>query len=101
MPSSYKIQPEDRQYIEEMRKTPVGHHSPGLNRVLTLLRGEPTAGKEVLVIEEPHKKWRLGICSGERGTPIRMTKKVFDDLEEAEWYVFKRRWKKHTGETIR
>lgn len=101
MPSSYKIQPEDRQYIEEMRKTPVGHHSPGLNRILTLLRGEPTEGKEVLVIEEPHKTWRLGICSGERGTPIRMTKKIFHDLEEAEWYVFKRRWKKHTGETIR
>ena len=32
----YRIKSEDAQYIEEFRKNPIGHHSPGLQRILNL-----------------------------------------------------------------
>jgi len=37
--SRYAFQPEDGQFIEEFMKTPIGHHSPGLQRVLNVMRG--------------------------------------------------------------
>jgi len=49
----YRIKPEDKQYIEEFRKNPVGHHSPGLQRILNLFRGEAMAGKYVLACTKP------------------------------------------------
>lgn len=96
----YKLTPEDRQYVEEFRKTPVGRHSPGLQRILNLFRGEAMAGKYVLVCTKPHREWMLGQFTGVRGEKIRMTNQVFTSLDEAEWYVFKQRWKRHTGEDL-
>jgi hypothetical protein len=29
-----------------------------------------------------------------------MSNQVFRKLEDAEWYVFKQRWKQHTGEEL-
>ena len=101
MPSIYKIQPEDRIYAEEFRRNPIGHHSPGLNRILTLFRGEPVEKKDVLVCVQPHREWWLGQLSGHRGRPIRIIRdKCFRNLWDAEWEIFKRRWKKHTGEDL-
>ncbi len=96
----YKLTPEDRQYVDEFRQTPVGHHSPGLQRILNLFRGEAMAGKYVLVCTKPHQEWMLGQLTGVRGERIRMTNHVFTSLAEAEWYVFKQRWKRHTGEDL-
>jgi len=96
----YKIKPEDKAFVEEFKKCPIGHHSPGLQRILNLFRGEATAGKYVLVCTTPHKQWALGVLSGIRGEPIRMTGEVFESLIDAEWYVFQRRWAKYTGEEL-
>ena len=57
-------------------------------------------GKYVLVCTEPHKKWALGQFTGVRVEPINMTNRVFDNIEAAEWHVFKERWKYYTGEEI-
>ena len=98
---SYKIRPEDRQYIEEFRKTPVGHHSPGLQRLLNVLRGGPIEGKHVLIRTKPNREWVLGQMPGERGAPVKILKdQVFSCRETAEWEVFKRRWKMHMGEDL-
>lgn len=96
----YPIKPEDKQYIDEFKKTPIGHHSPGLQRILTLFRNEAMAGKYVLVCTKPHKEWMLGQLSGVRGERIRMTNQVFTSIEEAEWFVFKQRWAKYANETL-
>ena len=96
----YRIKPEDAQYIQEFRKNPIGHHSPGLQRILNLFRGEAMAGKYVLVCTKPHKEWMLGQLTGVRGERIRMTNQVFTSIEEAEWFVFKQRWAKYTNETL-
>lgn len=37
----YKIQPEDRQVIQEFRRNPIGNHSPRLQRIMNLFRGAP------------------------------------------------------------
>lgn len=96
----YKIKEEDRKYIEEFKKNPIGKHSPQLQRILNLFRGCAMEGKYVLVCTEPHKKWALGQFTGVRGEPIKMTNRVFDNIEAAEWHVFKERWKYYTGEEI-
>jgi branched-chain amino acid transport system permease protein len=96
----YQIRPEDKACIEEFRKTPIGHHSPNLQRILNLFRGEPMAGKFALICTRPHREWTLAVLSGTRGERIRMTEEVFHSLEEAEWYVFKQRWAKYTGEHL-
>lgn len=101
MYSTYRIRPEDRAYIEEFRKTPIGHHSPGLQRVLTVFRNSPMAGKPTLLCVEPHRKWVLARASGQRGVPFDLTgHEVYTNREDAEWEVFKARWKHHTGEEI-
>jgi hypothetical protein len=96
----YEIRPEDDAYIEEFKKTPIGHHSPGLQRVLNRFRGEAMAGKYVLICTKPHQEWMLGQLTGVRGEPVKMTNQVFDSIEQAEWYVFCQRWAKATGKDI-
>lgn len=103
MPASiYRLDPEkDRVYAAEFMKAPVGHHSPGLQRVLHVFRGEPLAGKYVLICTKPHREWQLARLSGERGKPPQRINKLYHDLEEAERDVFRRRWKDVTGEELK
>jgi len=97
----YEIRGDDRRLIEEFRKKPIGHHSPGLQRVLNRFRGVPMNDKYCLVCLKPGREWQLAKTTGVRGEPLKMLDKKFTGIEEAEWYVFQQRWKKHTGETIR
>ena len=91
----------DRSLAEEFRRQPIGHHSPALERVLFLFRGQGMTGKFVLVEDEPFRKWRIGQLSGRRGDPVKIVSDtVFESLEEAEWEIFKRRWKLHFGEDL-
>ena len=96
----YRITPEDRKYVDELRARPVGPHSPGLQRILNAMRSAPLANKFVLVATKPHREWTLGTLSGKRGAPVQLTNHVFTDLNEAELYVFRQRWKAMTGEEI-
>ena len=94
----HKIKAEDRQYVDEFRQRTVGHHSPGLQRMLNAMRGAPPAGKYVLVCTRRHQEWVLGRLTGERGKPVEIVPgHVFHDLREAELTVFRLRWKEHTG----
>ena len=96
--SRYKISEADLPFAAEFRAQPIGYHSPGLQRVLNLLRGGPKAGKYVLVVHEPFKRWVLGRLPAERGMPVEILEdQVFTDLAEAEWAIFKLRWKAHGG----
>jgi hypothetical protein len=96
----YKVNPKDLHLAEEFRANPIGKHSADLQKVLNLFRGEAMADKYVLVCTEPHKRWVLGQLTGVRGQPVRMSNHVFDSIEDAEWHVFKRRWKKYTGKEL-
>jgi hypothetical protein len=96
----YKVDPEAAHLAQEFKAKPVGKHSAELQKVLHLFRGEAQKDKYVLVCTEPHKRWTLGQLTGARGEPVRMTNHVFDKLEDAEWHVFKLRWKKYTGRDL-
>ena len=99
--AGYKINPNDKDLVEEFRRQPIGHHSPALQQVLTLFRGGPTEGKYILYCTKPHEEWILGQLPGRRGVPVKLHhNRVFHSLEEAEWEVFKLRWHQHTGEHL-
>jgi hypothetical protein len=100
MSGTYRIQPQDKEVIPEFRRAPIGNHSPRLQRILNLFRGAPMADKYVLVCRRPHEEWVLAQLTGKRGEPLRMTNQVFRSIEEAEWHVFKQRWKHYTGEEL-
>ncbi|HVI88766.1 MAG TPA: hypothetical protein VM659_10700 [Dongiaceae bacterium] len=87
---------------EEFRRNPYGRHSGELQRILNLFRAGPTAGKYVLVRES--RGWPLKLklaCFGT--TPhdsFTFTGDEFDSYAEAEWAVFRLRWKDHAGQDL-
>ena len=83
------------------REKPAGPFSPDLLRLLNRLRWEPMNDKHVLVCLERHRRWVIGKLGVGRGAPVRLIEdKVFTTRQEAEWTVFKWRWKKLTGEEL-
>ena len=98
----YKINAdEDRQYIEEFRKTPIGIHSPGLQRLLNIMRLERGGAQAILVCRKKFAEYVIGHMPADRGEPLTIEESpVFATREEAEWELFRRRWREHTGEII-
>jgi hypothetical protein len=99
---TYKIDPaHDRQYVEEFRQKPIGEHSPGLTRLLTIMRQDPSGNQVILVCRKPFAEWVLGNMPPRRTDPIAIEDgPVFTSREEAEWEVFRRRWRIITGENL-
>jgi hypothetical protein len=99
--SRYQITDTDLKYAAEFKNQPFGYHSPGLQRVLNAMRGGTSAGKYVLVVREPFRRWVLGCLPAARGMPVEVLQgQEFTSLEDAEWAVFKLRWKAHTGRAL-
>lgn len=99
--SRYRITQNDLRHAAEFRADPLGMPGPGLQRVLNLLRGGPKSGKYVLVVKEPFRRWILGRLPAKRGQPVELLDGMeFTDLAEAEWAVFRLRWKAHTGQDL-
>ncbi|MDE0241623.1 MAG: hypothetical protein OXQ84_15765 [bacterium] len=97
----YKIDPTRKDLVEEFRANPVGNHSADLQQMLNVVRAEPFPGKYVLICVKPHREWVLGRLSGVRGDPVEILEdRVFTRAEDAEWEVFRRRWKALTGECL-
>ena len=101
MPFIYKLDQRDHDVVSEFQQKPIGHHSPKLQRVLNVFRGEDAKDKYVLICTKPNKEWTLGLLPGERGEPVKILKdQVFTNVEDAEREVFRRRWKKYTGRDL-
>ncbi len=99
--SRYRLTHDDLKHAAEFKAQPLGIPGPGLQRVLNLLRGGPKAGKYVLVVKVPFKRWVLGRLPAERGQPVEIFDKIeFTDLAAAEWEVFKLRWRESTGQDL-
>jgi hypothetical protein len=89
----YALTADDLPYAREFLAKPFGYHSPGLQRVLNLMRGLGPEGKYVLLCLEPYQRWALARLPARRGEPIRQCAGVeYTDLAEAERDVFLRRW---------
>ena len=100
--AGFRIDPErDLDLAREFLATPVGFHSPGLQRLLRAMRGGPVKDKYALLTTRPGREWTLIQLSGERGVAPRIREEhVYHDLDEAEREVFRLRWKQHTGREL-
>lgn len=84
------------QLAAEFRNKVTGQHSPALQRLLNHIRSEPMEGKLALLCTRPHEQWRLIQMNG-RTRAITDLGEVYDNLDDAEWAIFKRRIKRHFG----
>ena len=89
--------------IEEHRACPVGkapaphkgqpmvEHSKDLQTVLDKLRRQPMAGKYITICKEAFKDYRIGVCSGVRGKPVKILEESFSSEEACEHAIFLKR----------
>ena len=97
----YQIGSEDLAYAREFLAAPIGYKSPGLQRLLNLMRGQGPEGKYVLLCREPYRRWALGRLPARRGEPVEVVPGVeYRDLIDAERDVFRRRWRDLTGRDL-
>lgn len=97
----YQISHDDIPFAREFLNSPIGYHSPGLQRVLNRMRGADWTFKYVLIIKERYTSWQLGKLPVRRGAKIEPVEGVlYSDLLEAERDIFKRRWKDLTGQDL-
>lgn len=96
----YKVTEKDLYVVDEFMEKPIGHHSPDLQRVLNTLRGVDVKDKHCLICTKPGREWRLAQLSGVRGKPVKLLNKTFTNIDDAERYVFRLRWKQHTGKAL-
>ena len=82
------------EYRDNMR----GPYSPELQRVLDRMRSTPMKGRLALAVLEPYREFALVRLSGERGVaPVPVEGVSYASVPEAEWDIFKRRWRDLTG----
>jgi len=93
--------PNDRELIAEFKRNPIGHHSPELQRLLNKFRGIPMKDKFCLLVIKPNRLWQLAKTSGVAGKQVVKLPKTFSSQSDAEWYIFRKRWKSLTGETLK
>lgn len=98
----YKITAEaDRQYVHEFRARPIGEHSPGLQRVLNIMRAYRGGDQYILVARREFEDFVIARMPPSREDPLLLEDTPsFKTREEAEWALFCRRWKEHTGEDV-
>ncbi len=66
-------------------------HSEDLRTVLDKFRRQPMQGKYLTVCKRPHEDYRIGICSGVRGQPVKILKPSFSSEEACEHAIFLKR----------
>jgi hypothetical protein len=97
----WPVDPDRLDLVEEFRRAPRGPHGEELQKLLHRMRWSGVGGRYVLVTLEPGRRWVLGRLPGTRGTPVETwPNRVFIDLAEAEWEVFRIRWEALTGRRI-
>ena len=80
--------------IVNFLKKPFSCHNLDTLKILNKLRSTSNKGKSCLICIKHFEIWQLDKLTGQRGKPaVPIKNKYFNDLEEAERYVFKLRWK--------
>lgn len=93
--------PTRERLIAEHRGNPVGRpgkagkagvqHSEELAHVIDKLRRAPMAGKYVRICVKPHADYRIGICSGVRGRPVKILSEIHRTEDACEHAIFVKR----------
>jgi hypothetical protein len=96
----FPIDPTRIDLAREFKANIYGRHSGDLQRILNAFRSEPQAGQFVLIREGRHGPWALAEYDPRPGQLPRRLGPVYGSVAEAEWAVFKLRWKRHTGHDL-
>ena len=97
----YEIDPARLDLAREFKARIYGRHSGELQRVLNRMRGGANAGRYVIICTKRHREWVLARMGQRAGDPIEpVPGYVFQSEEEAEWAVFKLRWRELTGREL-
>jgi hypothetical protein len=97
----YEIDPERLDLVREFKAQIYGRHSGELQRILNRMRGGPNAGRYVIVCTKRHCGWTLARMGERAGDPLEpVPGHVFGSKAEAEWAVFKLRWRELTGRDL-
>jgi len=97
----YEIDPERLDLAREFKACIYGRHSGELQRVLNRMRGGANAGRYVIICSKRHREWVLARMGQRAGDPIEpVPERVFRSEEDAEWAVFKLRWRELTGREL-
>jgi hypothetical protein len=97
---TFRVDPSRVDLAREFKANIYGRHSGDLQRILNLFRSESQERQYVLIREARHGPWALALFDvRSQDTPHRLGP-VFASWEEAEWAVFKLRWKHHTGQDL-
>lgn len=97
----YQIDPERVDLAEEFRRNMYGRHSGELQRVLNRMRGGDNAGRYVLVADRTGRTLTLARMGARRAEPLTpVPGYAFESVQDAEWTVFKLRWKELTGRDL-
>jgi hypothetical protein len=97
---TFRVDPTRLDLAREFKANIYGRHSGDLQRILNLFRMEPQDGQHVLIRDGKQGPWALAAYDPTPGTLPRRLGPVFASWEEAEWAVFKLRWKKFTGQDL-
>jgi len=91
----------DLPLIREYRTVPRRQWSIELKRLMNRLMIVPEEQRLVVVGLSRGGPWHLCQRKGIRGHPfVPLDERIFDKLADAQWEVFKQRWKVVTGETV-
>jgi len=66
-------------------------HSKDLITVLDKFRRQPMEGKYITICRRLHEDYRIGICSGVRGIPVKILEDSFSSEEASEHAIFLKR----------
>jgi hypothetical protein len=92
-----RIDPARIDLAREFRARPFGRHSVELQQILHLMRAGPITSRHFLFMTRPHEEWTLARMSDSLPLGYTLVGPAFRDLAEAEWHVFKLRWRELSG----
>ncbi|MBE1206058.1 hypothetical protein [Aminobacter carboxidus] len=95
----YKPSAAERDVALQFRDAPGPTYSMELQRMLDYFRSAmPIEGRYVLACTIPNREWKVCRLTGVRGrATVILDNMRFDNQREAEWEVFKLRWKQVVG----
>jgi hypothetical protein len=93
----YAVDPRRTDLAAAFRARPFGPHTGEVVALVTALRMTSNGGRLVLLAAADGQSWELArLQDGRYALPQRLGEH-FDDLAQAEWAVFRRRWEAATG----
>lgn len=95
----YKPTDAERNIALQFRGAPDPPHSLELRRMLDYFRTAlPVEGHYVLACTVPYREWKICRLTGKRGQAFTiLDNRRFEDVRQADWEVFKLRWKQVVG----